>query len=150
MKLLACESKALAGVNQTSVKHLFKMKSRTLITKQAERKLSPEIVETIVLARKNKKWLEAAGVLAGPRRKKLSLNLDEIERKIEQEKIKENVVVVPGKVLGDGELKKKITLVALSFSKSAEEKLKKSKTDFLAIKEEIKKNPEAKGVRVLK
>ena len=124
------------------------MKSKTLIEKQMKRKLNPEIVETIILAKKNKKWIEAAGMLASPRRKKLSLNFDEIEKKAE--KIKENIIVVPGKVLGDGELKKKIKLVALSFSKHAEEKLKKGKADFSTIKDEIKSNPEAKNVKVLK
>ena len=37
-----------------------------------------------------------------------------------------DTVVVPGKVLGDGELTHPITIAALAFSKSAEEKIKKA------------------------
>lgn len=126
------------------------MKSKTKISEQARRKLSPGIVGTILTAKKNKKWLEVAGVLSGPRRKKVALNLDEIEKALDEGKVKEEVIVIPGKVLGEGELKKKARIVALSFSKQAAEKLKDKKIDFLTINEEIKNNPEAKGVKVLR
>lgn len=126
------------------------MKSKTKISRQAEKKLSPEIVSTILNAKKKKKWLEVAGVLTGSRRNKVALNLDEIGRRVDEEKVKETVIVVPGKVLGQGDLKKKIKVVALSFSEQASEKLKKNKIDFLTIKEEIKANPDAKNMRMLK
>jgi large subunit ribosomal protein L18e len=126
------------------------MKSRTKISKQAEKKLNPEIVETITLAKKNKKWLEVAGVLSSPRRNKVALNLDEIEKKAEKEKIKENTIVVPGKVLGQGDLKKKVKVVALSFSQQAIEKMKKDKINFSTIKEEIKNNPDGKNMKVIR
>lgn len=146
MRLLACELIALAGANQTSVKCLIKMKSKTLISKQAKRKLSPEIVSTILNTKKKSKWQEVAGVLASPRRNKFVLNLDEINEKAKEgEK-----VIIPGKVLGQGELKKKIKVVALAFSKSAEEKLNKGKTEFSTIKEEIKSNPDAKNLKVIR
>jgi len=122
------------------------MKSKTLISKQAKRKLSPEIVSTILNTKKKSKWQEVAGVLASPRRNKFVLNLDEINEKAKEgEK-----VIIPGKVLGQGELKKKIKVVALAFSKSAEEKLNKGKTEFSTIKEEIKSNPDAKNLKVIR
>jgi large subunit ribosomal protein L18e len=126
------------------------MKSKTKISRQAEKKLSPEIVSTILDAKKKKKWLEVAGVLTGSRRNKVALNLDEIGRRVDEEKVKETVIVVPGKVLGQGDLKKKLKIVALSFSEQAAEKLKKNKIDFLTIKEEIKAKPDAKNMKMLK
>lgn len=122
------------------------MKSKTKISKQVKRKLNPEIVTTILNAKKNDRWQEVASILTRPRRKKIVLNLDEIDKMTKDgEK-----VIIPGKVLGEGELKKKIKVIALSFSHSAIEKLNKNKIEFLTIKEEIKNNPEAKNLKVLK
>ena len=74
------------------------------------------------------------------------MNLEELGKKIKDEKI----VVVPGKILSQGEFDKKIKVVALNFSDKAKEKLKKSGLEISTILEEVKKNPEAKGVKILK
>jgi large subunit ribosomal protein L18e len=121
-------------------------KSKTLIEKQLQKKRNPELVKTIIAAKKKNKWLEVAGILSSPRRKKININLD----KINNEAKEGETVVVPGKVLSQGELNKKIKVVALSFSKKAEEKISKAKGEISTILEEIKKNPEAKNVRFLK
>ncbi len=60
------------------------------------------------------------------------------------------IVVIAGKVLSQGELNKKVKVVALSFSAMAKEKIAKAKGESLTILEEIKKNPEAKNARFLK
>lgn len=122
------------------------MKSKTKIAKQLEKKTNKELVETIIAAKKNKAWLEVASVLSGPRRKRVNINLDEIKR---QSKDGEKIIV-PGKVLSQGELNKKIEIIALGFSERAKEKILKSGSKTLSIFEEIKKNPEANGIRVLK
>lgn len=59
------------------------------------------------------------------------------------------VVVVPGKVLGTGDLNHKVTVAAYDFSKSAVEKIRNAKGDVLTIKELLEKNPQAKDVRIL-
>jgi len=122
------------------------MKSKTKIEKQTQRKRNPEIVKTIRSAKKKDKWLKIAGILSGPRRKTTNLNLTEIEKNSKEG----DTIVIPGKVLSQGEINKKIKIVALSFSKKAREKLIKSKSDSTSILEEIKKNPEAKGIKILK
>jgi len=127
------------------------MKSKTFITKQWKRKLNPELAETILEAKKNKKWLEIAAVLSSPRRSKISVNLDHISKIAEEQKIKESEkIVIPGKVLGQGELKKKLKIAAFSYSGSALDKLKESKAEVSTILEEIKSNPDAKGVKILR
>jgi len=122
------------------------MKSKTKIEKQAERKKRPSLVETILLAKKNKAWQEVAGFLAAPRRNKVEINLE----KIEEASKDGDIIVVPGKVLSQGDISKKIKIVAMSFSEKAREKLLKCKSEILTISEEIKKNPEAKGVQIIK
>ena len=121
------------------------MKTKTKIDKQIQKKSSKELVETIIAAKKKDKWLKVARILSGPRRKAVSLNLEEIN---ENSKDGETIIV-PGKVLSQGEMNKKIKIVALSFSEKAKEKLLKSKIPSLSIIEEIKKNPDIKRGRIL-
>jgi ribosomal protein L18E len=121
------------------------MKSKTKIEKNLKKKTSSDLVETIIAAKKAKGWQEIASTLSGPRRLKGGVNLSDIEKKAEGE-----VVVIIGKVLSMGELSKKVRVVALNFSSGAKEKLLKSKHEISTLLEEIKKNPEAKGVKILK
>jgi len=121
------------------------MKSKTKINEQAKKKLNPEIVETIFLAKKNKNWLKIADILSRPRRKKSILNLDQIDNQTKEG----DTIVVPGKVLGEGNVTKKLRIVALQFSEEARKKLKDKKCEVVTIKQEIEKNKDAKGVKII-
>lgn len=120
------------------------MKSKSLIEKQLQRKNNPELVETLIAAKKNEKWLEIASILSGSRRNRINMNLNDIEKEAEGDK-----VLVPGKVLSEGELSKKVKVIALNFSKKTKEKLKTSGIQFSSVLEEIKSNPSAEGIKVL-
>jgi large subunit ribosomal protein L18e len=121
------------------------MKSKTKIEKQSQKKNNPILVETIRAAKKtnSKFWLEIASVLSSPRRNAIALNLNEIE-KITKEG---DSIVIPGKILSQGEVSKKIAVIAFNFSEKAREKLLKTKSPAVNIIDEIKKNPEAKGLK---
>ncbi len=120
--------------------------SKTKIKKHLRKKTNPEIIETINLAKKQKAWLALAKIVAGAARNYSSINLDEIDKQAATG----DIIVIPGKVLGIGEITKKFKICALAFSESAKEKLKKEKIESGFIFEEIKKNPEAKGVKILR
>ena len=122
------------------------MKTKTKIEKQLQKKRNPKLVKTIIASKKNKAWIGIGSILSSPRRKKLNLNLKEINEKADLKK----TILVPGKVLSLGELDKKIKIVALAFSEKAKEKILKSGGEVLSILEEIKKNPEAKNIEILK
>jgi large subunit ribosomal protein L18e len=122
------------------------MKKKSKIEEQLKRKTNSELVQTIIAAKKKKEWLEIAGILSSPRVKKINVNLD----KINEESKEGDIVVVPGKVLSEGELNKKIKIVAFSFSEKAKEKILNAKGEVLNMLDEIKKNPEAKGVKIIK
>ena len=115
------------------------MKSKTKISKQLLRKTNHTLVETILNSKKNKNWLPVADVLSSSRKNMPQINLD---------KIKEDVVV-PGKVLSLGDAGKN-KIVAFSFSEKAKEKISKAGGKAIGILEEIKSNPEMKGLKVLK
>ena len=123
------------------------MKTKTKIEKQSWKKSNPVLVETIRAAKKTGSdfWLRVAGILSGPRRIKTEINLNDVEEATKEG----DSVVFPGKVLSQGEVSKKIAVIAFSFSEKAREKLLKNKSHVLSILEEIKKNPEAKGLRIL-
>ena len=121
------------------------MKSKTLIGKQLHRKNNQELVDTLLAAKKGDSWIEVAHILSGSSRKRVSLNLEDFKDLKGGEKI-----LVPGKVLSQGEVNKKIKIIAFGFSEKAKEKLSKSKIEFSSINEEIKTNPTAKGITILK
>ena len=111
-----------------------------------KRKLNHELDETIFKAKKNDKWLDVAALLSSPRSKKISVNLD----KIDKESKEGDTLIVPGKVLSKGEISKKVRIAALSFSEQAEKKLKAKNCEIISLKEEIEKNPKAAGVKIIK
>ena len=121
-------------------------KSKTRIEKQMQKKDNPELIETLMAAKKKDKWLEVAEIISGPRRKRINLNLNEINNQIKEK----DKVVVPGKVLSQGEINKKAKIIALNFSEKAKEKLLKSGCEFSNILAEIKSNPSAEGIKILK
>ena len=122
------------------------MISKTKIKKRLKRKTNPEIVETILAAKKNEYWNKITQIISGSTRKYSSVNLNEIERKTKEG----DTVVVIGKVLGSGNVSKKIRICAISFSESAKDKLKVKKSELVTILEEIKKNPKAEGIKILR
>jgi large subunit ribosomal protein L18e len=83
---------------------------------------------------------ETAKLLAMPKKKWAVVNLSEIKKDS----------FIPGKVLSSGELEKAVKVVAWSASEKAIEKIKKAKCEFVNVVEEIKKNPELKGLEVLR
>ncbi len=121
------------------------MKTKTKVEKQLRKKSNNELVETIIAAKKKEKWMDVARILSMPRRDSTEMNLDEIDKNSKEGEI----IVIPGKVLSQGDLNKKIRIVAFAFSEKAREKLLKSKIPISTIAEEIKKNPEGKDIRIL-
>lgn len=120
-------------------------KSKTLIEKQSRRKNDTSVVCTLVSAKKKENWHRVAEVLSGPKRKNLNFNLGQIDQRAKDGE----AVVVPGKVLSQGEISKKVKVVALKFSERALEKISEAKCESSSLAEEIKSNPEAKNVRIL-
>lgn len=118
----------------------------TKLKRRASKKTSPVLSETLLEARKNKAWNEVAGMLSGPTRNYISKNLFEIDK----ETSAGDTVVVVGKVLSSGELTKKLRICAIAVSEDAAEKSKESKSEIVSILEEIKKNPKAEGIKLLK
>ena len=116
------------------------MVKRTGPTNDILRKL---IIDLDNLGKKQKVplWTRIAFELNRPTRKRREVNLKQINLHINDGEI----ALVPGKVLGDGELTKKAKVAAFRFSESARSKLK----DAMSIEQLAKENPKGKGVRII-
>lgn len=111
-----------------------------------ERKTDQKVIDALNLALKNKNWLPIAKIIGASRRKYSKINISDIESKTATG----DTVIVVGKVLGEGEITKKVRVCAFSFSKSALDKLKKSKSEVVSILEEIRQNPKAQGLKLIR
>jgi len=80
-----------------------------------------------------------------PRRQRIEVNLSKIERYAK----KGETIIVPGVVMGFGELTKPLTVSALRFSGPAKEKIEKSKGKAITIEKLIEKNPKGTKVRIM-
>lgn len=121
------------------------MLSKTQISRRIAQKRNPLLVETLKECKKNDAWLEVAAMLARPTKKLLCVNLRDIDLASKEG----DLIVVPGKVLADGQITKKVRVIALQFSKSAREKLKEKRAEIAQIIDEIKINPRAEGIYVM-
>ena len=115
------------------------------------RKENPELVRTLIELRRASKahqakvWLDLAEKLARPRHQHGPVNVGLLDQVA---KPKETLVVC-GKLLAAGEIKKPLTVAAFHFSAAAREKIHQAGGTALSIDELLKAVPDGSGVRLL-
>ncbi|MFB6122961.1 MAG: 50S ribosomal protein L18e [Haloferacaceae archaeon] len=90
-------------------------------------------------------WQDVADRLEKPRRTHAEVNLGRIERYAREDE----TVVVPGKVLGSGVLQKNVTVAAVDFSTTAQQKIEQV-GDAVGLEQLVEQNPEGSNVRVIR
>jgi large subunit ribosomal protein L18e len=90
-------------------------------------------------------WKRIAKDLEKPTRQRRIVNLYKINKNTKDSE----AVIVPGKVLGTGELDHKVLVVAWDFSDGAKEKITKAKGACMTIPEMLEKNPKGKDLRIM-
>ncbi len=93
---------------------------------------------------KRRIWRKISKKIASPRRNRVEANLKRINKKTKQN----DVILIPGKVLGIGELNHKLTIACLNYSKSAKEKIAASGSKLITIEELLVENPEGKNIKI--
>jgi large subunit ribosomal protein L18e len=91
-------------------------------------------------------WRDIALRLDKPNRHYAEINLSKINRYSKDNEI----VLVPGKVLGTGNIEHPVTVAALNFSMTAEALIMDAQGKCLSIEQLMETNPTGKGVRILK
>ncbi|MEM1566054.1 MAG: 50S ribosomal protein L18e [Candidatus Bathyarchaeia archaeon] len=115
------------------------------------RTTNPQLIELIRFLKKQSReqkapiWKAVAEKLTVSKRRRIAVNISRINRYTE----KNDTVVVPGKVLGAGELNHPVTVAAFAFSETAKQKIKRAKGKCLTIPELVKKNPKGSNVKII-
>ena len=89
-------------------------------------------------------WKTVSRKLSGPRRNRVKANLYRINKKTK----KDDIIVVPGKILGMGELEHTLTIACLESSKTAKKKIESSGSKIISIEELLEQNPKGSGVKI--
>ena len=89
-------------------------------------------------------WKRVANDLARPTRQRRIVNLYKLNKNTKEGE----TIIVPGKVLGVGELNHKLTVAAWSFSGNALEKINKI-GKAIQINDLIKESPKGKKIRII-
>jgi large subunit ribosomal protein L18e len=89
-------------------------------------------------------WKRVATDLEAPTKARRLVNVYKIEKYVQDGE----TIVVPGKVLGTGDLTKKVTVAAFSFSEDAHKKIS-AKGKTMTITELMHKNPKGEKVRII-
>ena len=108
-------------------------------------KENKKLVELINLLKSSDKavWKRIAFFLEKPVRKRPEVNVSKLNKFANDKEI----LVVPGKVLGDGIIDKKINVAAFSFSDSAKKKIEEQGGKALSIKDIFDK--QEKNLRII-
>lgn len=90
-------------------------------------------------------WKDVAKRIERSTRRKAQVNLSKINRFSNESE----TVLIPGKVLGSGEINHKVNVVALDFSKMAQEKIEKAGGECVSIDAILEQNPKGNGIRII-
>jgi len=90
-------------------------------------------------------WRALERELARPRRNRREVNVGALADKTDDGQ----VIVVPGKVLGSGEIGHKLTLCAITISESATKKIIACGGKLVSLSNLVEQYPDGKGVRVI-
>ena len=110
--------------------------------------LLKELIEKLDRAGIEKKapaWRAVAKGLNRPRRQGYKVNIYNLEKNTAAK----DSIVVPGMVLGSGEITKALTISALKFTASAKEKIERAGGKCMTIEEMFEKNPKGSKLRIM-
>lgn len=91
-------------------------------------------------------WRALSEALCIPARRRITINLSKIDRLANEGEC----IAVVGKVLGFGNLSKKVEIAALSFSQTARTKIVQSGGKALSLDLLVKFNPRGRNIRILR
>ncbi len=90
-------------------------------------------------------WRDIALRLEGPACNWAEVNVGKLDRCANDD----DVIVVPGKLLGAGELKKKVTVAAFRSSGQAKQKVERAGGKSVSIEELVEEHPKGSKVRIM-
>jgi large subunit ribosomal protein L18e len=116
------------------------------------RKTNPRIVSLILTLKERANvnsapiWKDIASRLEMPARNYAAVNISKINRHTAND----DVLLIPGKVLGAGLLDHPVTVAAVTFSESAVEKITGAGGKCQSLEEIMDANPKGSGIRIFR
>ena len=116
------------------------------------RKTNPRIISLILTLKERANensaplWRDIAKRLEMPSRNYAAVNISKINRHTAND----DVLLIPGKVLGAGLLDHPVTVAALTFSDSAVDKITEAGGKCLSLEEIMEANPKGSGIRIFR
>ena len=90
-------------------------------------------------------WKRIALDLEKPSRQRRVVNLSRINRYTDEN----DIIIVPGKVLGSGDLSHRLTISAYQFSEQAKDKLEKAGAKIMTLLDLSKEKPNGKKIKII-
>jgi len=90
-------------------------------------------------------WKDVAETIEGPRRHWAEVNVDHIAQHLKEGE----VGLVPGKILGGGDIDRKVTVAGLMCSISARKKIEAAGGKVITFNQLMKSNPKGSNIRIL-
>jgi large subunit ribosomal protein L18e len=106
--------------------------------------LTKELIKNL-RKEEQKLWKKIADDLEKPTRNRRIVNLSRLARHTK----KDETVIVPGKVLGSGEIEHTLTVAALSFSKTAKQQIENAKGKAITINELLSKKVKPSEIKII-
>ena len=113
----------------------MKQETKTLIQELKKKSISEN----------TKIWKRIATDLEKPSRRIRAVNLTRINKNTK----KDDTIIIPGKVLGGGELEHSITISAWKFSKQAEDKIKQANGKIISLYDLMKNSAKDKKIKII-
>ncbi len=120
--------------------------------RKISRKTNPRVPSLILKLKETSRekdvplWRDMAKRLEAPKQNYAQINLSKINRYA----LENDVVIVPGKVLGSGSIGHSVTVAALNFSVSARSKITDAGGKCMTIEDLLAENPEGSGIRIMR
>src|SRR6056297_17707 len=94
---------------------------------------------------KKRIWRDVSDYLMAPKKNRVNIKLYRLNKNTKDGE----TVVIPGKVLANGDLDHKLTIACYNLSKSAYEKIKSSGSERITIEELYERNPSGSNVKII-
>ena len=132
---------------------LYKVCLYVVITRRVSWKNIIDIVFVREYNKLNKKsktenaaiWKDVANRLGRSNRRTAEVNLSDIARYANADE----TVLVPGKVLSNGDLTEKVNVAAFKFSQKAQEKIESAGGECVSIDDIMESNPKGSNIRIM-
>lgn len=125
---------------------------QNIMVKTMNKKTNPQLIKLIKILKKKsyenkvKIWKDIAKRLEKSSKRYAAVNVWKLEKFLKDDE----TAIVPGKLLGYGNINRKVNVAAFAFSKTAKQKIEKVGGKTMSIMDLVEVNPKGSGIRIIR